>query len=969
MSSSPSSSSRRPSPWAAVRPATGGATWPLETLPLSSSSGAGDELSRWPSTNPSLDPFPSLAVALSSSLSRQHNSKSAKKRARASAISSGATTPFSFGPGANASAGASRDFDPYPSRQSEINRRAMEQHWNAADNHGACDGGKGSQRPQLHFGHDVVTETQGADSDMVSTSCRPQAYGVSRVSFRTQSQARAHSSSRRGKLRQVKRSGQMLEESLDQPQTETLASASFVSVCAPSFVAELRALAGANKNSIQQEYPHLPLVNASIPPDVRLGRAYNAVLALIAVSQSDSTPASATSSSSSLDAIVGSYGSLRAACYDLFGTPDSILANFSAIRNFQSQHPSVSFSAQADAGVSVAHEKLSARTIMRLANMADRKARGTGREALQVCLSEMDTTPVRDQSASHQRARTVALLLISKLEAALRTSSGADIADGEHAVSRTLHHLLARDLRPSSLMWLRHASESYSDDLATATLQYTLSALQKMLMQSLEGTTDGSPREVERLLDQMNCMRILETFFAASTNVRSYAERGAYPWPLSDFYSSALDLHADRIVDAQQQHSGDKLGQLQGLLRRFPFLLSIGIKQRIMRAGALASMQAARHQHTILKAIRQSRYVVPDINEEGEGEDMGERLKISVRRQHLLDDSIEQLLLALDDDRLLLPLQVHWVGEEAVDGGGPRREWLHALINCTLAEGLHLHAMSEQLSITLGVALGLSVYHELPVPALLPHQICRLLMHPDATNIPLPLQSLDASHPELAATLAMLLHAPSSDLCKMEADGELNVIEDTMRQAALFGEELLSALAFGFQRVCRGVHVELLHPAELRSVITGIPIRSSLSSLATDTDHRHTLDAATINSLRVVTKHQGFTVEDETLKQGFWRLWAEDLTGPQRNKLLAFITGSPRLPLGWERLAISQSGQEQRQSGHLLCIKLVDEPAFRAFVPWSSTCTMTLFLPRMRVEELPGRLNAALAHADGFGLK
>ena len=53
---------------------------------------------------------------------------------------------------------------------------------------------------------------------------------------------------------------------------------------------------------------------------------------------------------------------------------------------------------------------------------------------------------------------------------------------------------------------------------------------------------------------------------------------------------------------------------------------------------------------------------------------------ISVRRKHLWDDSITQFLKPSFDPRK--PVTVIFHGEEAADGGGPRKEYFRLLSKC-----------------------------------------------------------------------------------------------------------------------------------------------------------------------------------------------------------------------------------------------------------------------------------------------
>ena len=89
----------------------------------------------------------------------------------------------------------------------------------------------------------------------------------------------------------------------------------------------------------------------------------------------------------------------------------------------------------------------------------------------------------------------------------------------------------------------------------------------------------------------------------------------------------------------------------------------------------------------------------------------------------------------------------------------------------------------------------------------------------------------------------------------------------------------------------------------------------------------------------------------------FWDVWAT-LAADDQRALLAYITGSPRVPaLGAGALGLR--------------VHHVDGPVLGAAdaLPTSSTCTSTLFLPTYTSRAvLESRIRIALMHSRGFGL-
>ena len=142
--------------------------------------------------------------------------------------------------------------------------------------------------------------------------------------------------------------------------------------------------------------------------------------------------------------------------------------------------------------------------------------------------------------------------------------------------------------------------------------------------------------------------------------------------------------------------------------------------------------------------------------------------------------------------------------------------------------------------------------------------------------------------------------------------------------------------------------LQLLQPEELETLLRG-------------RDER-VLD---VDALRASAAHVGFPARASRYGaqvhanvEHFWAVWAS-LDPASQHALLGFITGSPRVPA----MGAASVG---------LRIQHVDDPYAQlgtARVPWSSTCTSTLFLPVYDSRAaLEAKVRVALAHSTGFGL-
>lgn len=120
-----------------------------------------------------------------------------------------------------------------------------------------------------------------------------------------------------------------------------------------------------------------------------------------------------------------------------------------------------------------------------------------------------------------------------------------------------------------------------------------------------------------------------------------------------------------------------------------------------------------------------------------------------------------------------------------------------------------------------------------------------------------------------------------------------------------------------------------------------------------------------VDALQASTTHVGFPVAPsryaEHVHQNlahFWSVWRA-LGAREQHALLGFVTGSPRVPA----LGPASVG---------LRIQHVDDThaiGGTERVPWSSTCTSTLFLPVYASRAvLEQKVRVALQHSTGFGL-
>ncbi|PWZ02964.1 hypothetical protein BCV70DRAFT_197210 [Testicularia cyperi] len=183
--------------------------------------------------------------------------------------------------------------------------------------------------------------------------------------------------------------------------------------------------------------------------------------------------------------------------------------------------------------------------------------------------------------------------------------------------------------------------------------------------------------------------------------------------------------------------------------------------------------------------------------------------------------------------------------------------------------------------------------------------------------------------------------------------------------------------------LCRGgIAIGLFEPDELRQAVCSLPqdrgsesrpsLPLDIANLQASTDvvgttplSSTTTTASTTNSSNTQQQRNAANASETRLLAWFWNTWTE-LDPQDQRKLLAFITGSQDIPLSGAR------GIGLRiHLVHAKNLDLFDRNEERAWpLPWSSTCTSTLFLPTYPTSALlEDKLRIAIEHYQGFGLR
>ncbi len=157
-----------------------------------------------------------------------------------------------------------------------------------------------------------------------------------------------------------------------------------------------------------------------------------------------------------------------------------------------------------------------------------------------------------------------------------------------------------------------------------------------------------------------------------------------------------------------------------------------------------------------------------------------------------------------------------------------------------------------------------------------------------------------------------------------------------------------------------GLALSMFAPEEVAQAILSLPSSSSSALAATSLEIADLRAATEV----VLPSHSSLKGEAFEVVNWFWTLWTT-LPPLKQRRLLAFITGAEDLP------ATGARGVGLRL--HLVPSSFAADEVVEDRnwpLPWSSTCTSTLFLPSYPSEGLlEEKVGVAIEHYQGFGLR
>jgi hypothetical protein len=348
-------------------------------------------------------------------------------------------------------------------------------------------------------------------------------------------------------------------------------------------------------------------------------------------------------------------------------------------------------------------------------------------------------------------------------------------------------------------------------------------------------------------------------------------------------------------------------------------------------------------------------------------------LTLKVRRNRLLDDAVIQLS-AQTQESFLRKLRVVFQGENAVDVGGPSREFLYLLAEQLFSPDLGMFVVKGRYNwfspssfegdrsyFLVGAVIGLAIHNGILLPIRFPLVVYKKLMTP---NRKLTLNDLAEIDPEVVRSLkeigrmadrgedirALGLTFDATVDCFGEAvtfpirDGMSGIEVDNMnanlyvRSYVQFMlsdliETRFAAFRRGFEFVTTSAKYKMLDPSEVDLLVSGEEVMD-WDALKRSTTYK---DGYTVNSTPV---------------RWFWEIFGE-FSSEMKRKFLKFATGTDRSPLGGlgnVKLAIQRGADPGR-------------------LPVSHTCFNLFTLPAYPAKEyMKDRLVLAIEHTEGFGI-
>ncbi|XP_046382187.1 probable E3 ubiquitin-protein ligase HERC4 isoform X2 [Haliotis rufescens] len=434
--------------------------------------------------------------------------------------------------------------------------------------------------------------------------------------------------------------------------------------------------------------------------------------------------------------------------------------------------------------------------------------------------------------------------------------------------------------------------------------------------------------------------------------------------PYHKFYVGELkdkiNIKADYVSWVQQN---SRLRQ-QGLhFCNYPFLFDAAAKSMLLQTDAMMQMQTAIDE--VAQRNFSSLFLPID--------PVNPCLVLFVTRENLVQDTLQQLIKYTSAD-LKKPLKILFMGEEAIDAGGLKKEFFLLLLREVLDpkygmfryhEESHMQWFNPQtfednsMFHLIGILCGLAIYNFTIIDLHFPQALYKKLLKRVPT-----IDDMKQLLPTVGRSLQHLLEHEGNDVeeifgltfeITLEVFGEVKTLElcdngskkcvnqDNRKEYVdlyidfLFNKSVESqfeAFSSGFLKVCGGNVLELFHPQELQAMVVGNENYDFME-------------------LEKNTEYKGEYHRYHPTIKIFWEVFHE-MEMEDKKKFLLFLTGSDRIPIFGMKY-----------------VKMVIQPTGGGddYLPAAHTCFNLLDLPKYtRKDVLRTKLLTAIQQTEGFGL-
>jgi len=480
-----------------------------------------------------------------------------------------------------------------------------------------------------------------------------------------------------------------------------------------------------------------------------------------------------------------------------------------------------------------------------------------------------------------------------------------------------------------------------------------------------------SPQTEEQVRKRQSCLRVCMELLKKLNRVN---EENNHIIPYDSFYMCGLDekvnIRADYINWLQQsRNSMDSQALIKGNLLSFchyPFVFDAEAKTQLLRTDALLQMQIA-----VDEAARRNFSTM--FNFGAPIDPVNPCLVLYVTRDNIVTDTIAQLEKQKAQD-FKKPLKIIFLGEDAIDEGGVRKEFFLLLIREILDPKYGMFVYYEESRLIwfttqtweeltmyalIGVVCGLAIYNglivDLPFPlALYKKVLSKSVMLGDLAQIEPCIgrslqQLIDYTEDDLQDVFSLNfqvtqdVYGERKQLDLIPGGADVHVNQENKQQYAdsyldyFFNWSVkvqFSAFNEGFHRVAGGRILELFQAKELQEMVVG--------------NENYDWEVLEKNC-----EYKGEFYRQHPTISFFWEVFHE-LTLEQQKKFLMFLTGSDRIPIHGMKV-----------------LKMFIQPVGggETFLPVAHTCFNLLDLPKYSTKPvLREKLILAIQHCKGFGI-